>query len=419
MSGWALAPIIVVSLLFGAFFSGAEIALLTADRALLKRRMKAGSRTARLVEHFIERPQWFLATTLVGGTLSLVCAAVPATWFANQHFKAHGLLLAFLVLTPLFLFFGRILPKVYFQPRANQAAALLIIALRFFFYLFYPVLILVIGLTGLVQKILGRGRGQGAFWYTREELQLLLTDPRSRTILDQEGRLMVDRIFEFGETRVEDVMIPLVQMEALEETATVGEALRKISQRMHSRYPVYRDRIDNVVGVLESFDLLEVDDLFAAILPWAREVRYVPYSKSVDDLLFAMQRENFSFAVVVDEHGGCIGVITREDILEEIVGEIHDEYDKPVVPYRRMEDGRVSIVARMEIDRINEVLGWNLPEGDYETLAGFLLAHFQRVPKVSERFRYRDLAFTVTSASPRAILEVMVEKGGGQEGKNN
>ena len=220
---------------------------------------------------------------------------------------------------------------------------------------------------------------------------------------------MIDRIFEFSETLVEEAMIPLVEVEALSEKATVEEALHRIVRNMYSRYPVYRDRIDNVVGMIETVSLLEAKEFGEAIAPLVSEVRYVPFNKPVDELLLEMQGEAFNFAVVVDEYGGCIGIVTREDIIEEIVGEIEDEHDEPVVLYKRLDQKRILVNSRMEIDDINQVLAWNLPEGDYETLGGFLLTLFRRVPQTGERIRFQDLIFTIREANPRAVQEVIVE----------
>ena len=146
--------------------------------------------------------------------------------------------------------------------------------------------------------------------------------------------------------------------------------------------------------------------------PVATRVRpphYVPFNKPLDELLFAMQRENFSLAVVVDEYGGCVGIITREDIIEEIVGEIEDEHDEPGPRWRKLDENSFEAAATLAIDELNAALDLDLPEGDYDTLAGFLLFLFRRVPRQGERIRYRDLVFTVTEATPRAVRQVRIE----------
>jgi len=407
----ALELILVVLVCMGAsaFFSGAEISMLAVDRAAMIRKVREDSPNAALPEKFVKRPQWFLAATLVGGTISLVGAVVPAALFGASRLGPAGAAAAFALLSPLFLLFARVIPKMYFLPRANRAMPGMLPAIRLFGLVFFPLLLVLLGVMRLAEAFTGRG-SNGGLWYTREELRLLLSSAASRMAPGDEGRHMVERIFEFSETLVDEVMVPLVEVEAVEEDAAVGEALRRISQSMYSVYPVYRDRIDNFVGTIETVDLLDVEDLSSPVKKWMSRVRYVPYIKPADELLYEMQRENFTFAVVVDEYGGCIGIVTREDIMEEVVGEIEDEHDRPVVLYRRLDQNRVVMNSRMEIDDANQIMGWELPEGEYDTVGGFLLSLFRRVPRSGERIRYRDFMFTIREANEKAIQEVCVEQ---------
>ncbi|MFO8058250.1 MAG: hemolysin family protein [bacterium] len=401
--------VVVLGLLLNAFFSGAEISLFFADRAVLRGKAANGSRGAGQVERFLDRPQWLLATALVGSAISIAAAAVSLSVYCMDSYGQWGALIALAVIAPLFIVFGQILPRSFFYPRANTYAPRMILLLKLFYYLFLPVLVLLMGALRLFLRVAGKTGKEGSFWYTRDELKLLLTQADNHSLMDEESRQMIDRIFEFSETVVEDAMIPLVEVEGVSEDSTIGEVLRRSSRKLYSRYPVWQDRIDNMVGMVEIFDFLEAGDLERPVKEFMKEVEYIPFNKPIDELLFAMQQKNFNFAVVVDEYGGCIGVITREDIVEEIVGEIEDEHDSHLILYRRIDQDRVSISARMEIDDVNEILGWSLPEGDYETLGGFLLSLFKRVPRPGERIRYRDMVFVIKDATPRAIQEVVVE----------
>jgi len=409
MSWAAVIMLTAAGLLASAFFSGAEMAILSADRAALLSRAKQSNNPA-LAERFLDRPQWFLATTLVGAVLGMALAVVPLTYKFIGMAGAYGALYAFLVLTPVLLLFGRIIPKIYFMPRASRSAPRFLFALRIFSWLLFPVLVLVLGAIGILEAVLGKERGNGGFWYTRDEIKLLLSSALSPSDVDEESRHMIERIFEFSETLAEEVMVPLVEVEAIDESSTVEEALFRVSKNMYSRYPVFSERIDNITGTMETFDLLDAENMNAPVSELSTEVRYVPYNKPIDELLYSMQRDCYDFAVVVDEYGGCVGVITREDIVEEVVGEIEDEHDHPVVLYRRLDKKSVIVNARMEIDDINEHLGWDLPEGDYETLGGFLLSLFRRVPGPGERIRYNDMVFSVKDSNTRSIQELVVEE---------
>ena len=218
---------------------------------------------------------------------------------------------------------------------------------------------------------------------------------------------MIHRVFRFSETKVSEVMIPLVDVRALKEDLTVKEALKIASKYPFSRYPVFRDRIDNIIGLVESRDLIS-SPATKKLKDLTRKVTFVPETMPVDELLERMQREGFQFAVVVDEYGGCVGIITREDILEEIIGEIEDEHEQKKPMFKKLATGRWLINARMEIDQINETFGWNLPKNGYETLAGFLLDKFQRIPKTGEILRWQDFTFLVKKATARSIIEVVV-----------
>jgi len=392
-----------------AFFSGAGTCIVFADRALLRRHARTGNDRAALIERFLRRPQWSWTTAMVGARLALVGAVVAGTIcllvFGPQPLWAAagaGLLAAAGI-----LFFGRVLPELYFLPRASQSVTGMLSGLRVFFYPLSPLVMLLLGVDELVQAILGRDQERSP-WLTRDELKLLLTNPSARGFLDEDGRQMIDRIFEFSETTVEEAMIPLVGVDALADSVTAGEATSRVGHNLYSRYPVFHDRIDNIVGVLHTVDLMRArpEEPVAAKV---RPPHYVPFNQPLDELLFAMQRENFSLAVVVDEYGGCVGIITREDIIEEIVGEIEDEHDEPGPRWRKLDEHTFEAAAALPIDELNEALDLDLPEGDYDTLAGFLLFLFHRVPRPGERIRYRDLLFTVTEATPRAVREVRIE----------
>jgi CBS domain containing-hemolysin-like protein len=204
-------------------------------------------------------------------------------------------------------------------------------------------------------------------------------------------------------------MIPLVEVEAIEDTATAKEVIAIISKKGYSRLPVYHERIDNIIGIINSFDLLDVPYNGQSISPFIRTVPYAPESKPIDELLIEMQKKRKHLTIVVDEYGGTVGIITIEDILEEIVGEIKDEYDADQRLYRKIGWNKYLISARMEVDQIFELLPLSLPEGDFETLGGFLLEKFGHIPKPGEILKHQNLTFTIVSADERSIGEVRVK----------
>lgn len=402
-----LLVIVAVCLALEAFFSGSEIAVVASNKALLRQRAAAGSRLSRLVQEFHDRPQWLLGTTLIGTNLATVISVSTATIFFRSRWGEIGELYTLLVISPLILLFAEMIPKVYFQQFADRIAPRVLVPLWVVSRLFSPLLAVLTGLAGALTHLFGAGAGANPF-VTREEIQSLLTGSGRRTERTVPEQQMIGRVFRFAETLVREAMIPLVHVRALNQESTVAEALAEVRKEMHSRYPVFAERVDNIVGVLSSVDLLQATDPAAPIKSLLRPAVYLPENMPVQDALARMQKDDFLLAVVVDEYGGCVGLVTREDILEEIVGEIEDEHDRRTRLFRKLDDRRYLIQARMEIDQINESLDLDLPEGEYETLAGFLLSRFGRIPQVGEQTRYRDLVFTVQEATPRAIQSVEV-----------
>jgi CBS domain containing-hemolysin-like protein len=245
---------------------------------------------------------------------------------------------------------------------------------------------------------------------TREELALLLKMSRGGgSDVEPHERVMVRRAFHFGETRVLDIYRPLAQVAALPENAVCRDAALLADRSGYSRYPVYRGRVDTVVGFLHVLDVAGFPP-DAPVLPLVRKPLFVPELMPLDELLRAFRQARTSFAVVVDEFGGVTGIVTSEDVVEEVVGEIEDEYDRRMEYYTKVAEGEFLVPGRMEIDRFREEIGIRLPEGDYTTVGGFLTFLAGRIPAAGEAFPIPGARLTVTSASERAVLEVRVRR---------
>jgi CBS domain containing-hemolysin-like protein len=402
-----LIPVIVLLLLLEGFLSGSEITMVAADRKKLSRFAHAGSRWDRLTFRILKEPSWFLSATLVGSNLAEVANAALVTSILMGFYGSRGDLYAFLILTPLILIFGEILPKTLFQQKADPWVRKIVPAIWVVSLILYPFVWLMSKATQAVSRLL-KQEGEVRPLVTREELQLLLREEGGRSDINPLEQDMIRRIFRFSTTRIKEAMIPLVDVVALEETCTVEEAIASVRQENYSRYPVYRDRVDNVVGTLYSLDLLDAEGEGRTIRPFVRPISFFPETKPVDELLLEMQRNQEAMAAVVDEYGGTVGIVTVEDILEEVVGEIEDEYDVNQPFYRRTGPKKFWINARMEIDHLNEILKLGLPRGDYETLGGFVLERLGRVPLTGEVFRYRKMLFEVLKSNEKSVLEVAV-----------
>ncbi len=404
---WVLVITILFFLVLEGFLSGSEIAMVAADRKKLARFAHAGPRSARLTLRVLKDPSWFLSTTLVGSNLAEVANAALVTSLLVAHFGDWGDFYAFLLLTPFILIFGEILPKTLFQQKADHWILKIVPVIWIISYILFPLVWFMSKTTKALLRILKMGEEVRPF-VTREELQLLLQTETAPSDMKPLEKTMIHRIFRFGGTKVKEVMIPLVDVVALEENSTVGEAIASVRQENYSRYPVFRERIDNLSGLIHSFDLLLAPNPAQTIQPFIRPISFFPETKPIDELLLELQRKQEALAVVVDEYGGAVGIVTVEDILEEVVGEIEDEYDSGPPLFRRVGPKSYLINARMEIDHINESLKLGLPKGDYETLGGFVLDRLGRVPLAGESFRYRRMLFDVKKANERAVIEVLI-----------
>jgi CBS domain containing-hemolysin-like protein len=243
---------------------------------------------------------------------------------------------------------------------------------------------------------------------SREELKLLLQlEPEEADVTSSEAE-MIDKIFELGDTAVREIMVPLVDVAALPETARPEEAVRLIQERGFSRIPVYTDRVINIVGVVTAMDLLSRGADAPDLKTLMRPATYVPETKRIDDLLREMQKARVQMAVVIDEYGGAVGIVTVEDIVEQVVGEIQDEHDRTGATVERLPDGSYRVAGRERVQDLNDALDWNLPTGDYETVAGLVLATMHRIPFVGEEFQIGRYTFTVLEADQRRIVTVRI-----------
>ena len=399
--------IILFLLILEGFLSGSEIAMVAADRKRLSRYARSGSRWDRLTFRILKEPSWFISTTLVGSNLAEVANAALVTSLFVGSYGSRGDLYAFLILTPLILIFGEILPKALFQQKADSWVRWIVPVIWAVSLVLYPFVWIMSKATQSISRFL-KQEAEVRPLVTREELQLLLREEGGKSDINALEMEMIRRILRFSATRVKEVMIPLVDVVALEETCSVEEAIASVRQENYSRYPVYRDRVDNIVGILYSPDLLDAEGQGRSIQPFVRTISFFPETKPVDELLLEMQRNHETLAAVVDEYGGAVGIVTVEDILEEVVGEIEDEYDAQPPLFKRVGPKKFLVSARMEIDHLNESLKLGLPKGDYETLGGFVLERLGRVPLAGEVFRYKTMLFEVLKSDEKSVLEISV-----------
>jgi putative hemolysin len=400
---WLASLVIIACLGAEAFFSGAEVALYSANKLKIRHSAEQGSRAAQLILQMLDKPERMLGSTLVMHNLVVVTGTSLATAAFVNWLGHRGEWVALVVMTILVLTVGEIFPKAIFQHHADRLAGVVILPLQAVLYVCYPVASLITWLIGQGLRFFGLQSEKKNPFVTKEELELLVRLTDRSSALGVHERRMIRRIFGFSDTRVREAMIPLVEVVALEDNASIDELIQAIREHGFSRIPIFQDNIHNIVGWVNAFDVLSMPPRERSFRQVIRPAHYVPETRRIGDLLKDVQQKGIPLAVVVDEYGGSVGIVTIEDMLEEIVGEIEDEYDARERLYEVLPDGSFRIDARMEIDAINEILGLHLPTGDYATLAGFILAQLERIPQRGELLMHDSLMLEVEEVTNRTV----------------
>lgn len=410
-----LVAIILVGIAGSAFFSGAEIAIISSNRLRMHHLERGGNRSAGRVLRLLESPRKVVTTTLLGTNFCNVATAAAATGLFSILMEGQGAVLATAVITPLILVFGEIFPKSLFRQYADGIILRISGPLEAAYRLLTPLIWLADGITVAALKAVGAGADRKRQLVTREEIQLMLSEGERLGLLRTEGRQMIHRTFSLSETRVKTVMVPLVDVFALEENTPLDEALLSITERGHSRVPIYRDRIDNMVGMLYVFDLLEPEE-GVTVGDMMHPAYYVPETKGLQQLLLEMKQSRMHQAVVVDEFGGASGIVTLEDALEKIVGEIRDEFDRVEARITAGSEEWSIVDARLGLEELERKMGIELPSGDYETLGGYLTDAFGRIPEPGEIHTLGGWEFEVLDATRRRIARLRVRRRPGTGG---
>ena len=402
--------LIGVFLLMEAFFSGSEIGMIAINRIKMKQQADKGNRSAEIILNLLNSPEKLFATTSLGTNLAVVSSTSIFTAYMVTHMGKQGEILAMVILAPIILFGGEIVPKMILQNRADMVMPIFIRPLNMSLTILSPVINFFTIISNFITNKLIRLPQEEKKSFSRDQiLQVLSLD--SQTIeLDATERTMIHKVFNFGDITVEQCMVPLVQLTAIRDDSTLAEAHQLAIDTGFSRFPIFHERMHNIIGVLNTFDLLNqsIDD--SPLTHLIRPAHYIPPNKKIDDLLKELQKRGLHMGVVVDEYGGCIGLTTVEDLLEEIVGEIEDEYDKPEQKFEPYPGGGYIIDGEMEIDAINETIKLNLPTGDYETLAGLVLNHLETIPQPGEQITVEDVRLTVKETSRRKIQSIIAIK---------
>lgn len=416
---WMLEIALIVLFLFlKAFFSGSEIAMVNSDKVKLRHKAKKGDRGASMVLQLFRTPDVILGTTLVGTNLATVTISTLGALIFIEHFGSAGDMISVIVLTPVLLILGEVVPKSVFQQKADTIASRLIITLRFFSFLFYPVIFIFSRVARFITRIIGGGTIPQNMFITREELRVMLDVSESASSPSTISRKRIRRIIRFADTTVGEAMIPLADVVSFNETRPMKEAMRLVMKYGFNRLPVYRGNMTNIKNVLtlSSWDLMDPALLEKPISDYLSPVLYLSPKQTIDEALPRLQAREDHMAVVVDEFGSAVGILTMEDVFEEVVGEIDvgydfDEYHPKKRVYIEYETESSHLMSgRTPISEVNDILYVEFPVEEAHTIGGLVTSRLRHIPHEGDSVVEQGHRISVLEADERAVIKVRVER---------
>lgn len=409
----------VILLGSSAFFSGSETSFFSLLQSDIDFFQSSSQKKEQRVAKLMMQPRQLLITIIIGNTVVNITiaslAAILTTQFCNKfNFNPEiGILLNIVIVTLVLLITSEVMPKVIAVRNARAFSRAVSGVLMVIFYLFSPISLVLTRFTRFVQYSVGFSAEISQL--SEEELRTLVDVGAEHGTLEKDEKEMIHSIFEFGETTAKEIMVPRTDMVCVELNSTLTQIMELVRTKLLSRIPVYENRIDNIIGILYVKDLLPLlgkrKKERLDLKKLARPPYFVPEQKKIDDLLRHFQKERIHMALVVDEYGGVAGLVTLEDVIEEIVGEIQDEHDKESPLYQKIDKNTFVVDGRMSLEEINDEFHLNLPtEEGVETIGGFLLNILGTLPKEKETTQYGKYQFVVEKIAKNRILKVRIEK---------
>ncbi|HCJ56035.1 hemolysin family protein [Lutispora sp.] len=434
MDGDLWSQMFVILLLIGinAFFAASEMAIVSIRQSKLKPLIEEGNKAAKIVDNFIEEPSKLLATIQVGITFagffaSALSAKTLAVYLAEVLKKSNLAIIStyadsfsFIFITMLMayitLVLGELVPKRMALQWSDKVALAVAKPILFLSKIAFPIVKLLTFSTNFIVKMFGGSAENNSSQITEEEIRLMINVGEERGIIRETETEMINSIFEFDDTVVKEVMTPRTDIAAININASLEEIMEVIVEEHFSRIPVYEDTIDNIVGLLYVKDLFGMmkygKEFKVSLKDIIRPAYFVPEYKKIDELFKEMQKSKTHIAIVIDEYGGTAGLITIEDLLEEIVGNIFDEYDDVVLEYEQLDDNTYLINGMLSIDEVNDIMHTELPEDEleFDTISGMVLSLSGKMPEVGDEVEFDGVQFRIEEVDDKRITKIKVKK---------
>lgn len=409
--------LLAILLILSAFFSSSETALLSLKISQIRQLREKNEKKARLLERIKKKINVILSTILVGNNLVNILATTILTELTIEFFKGgSSTLISTVIMTILILIFGEITPKTFATQNPEKVAVIVARPLEILSKIFKPILIVLNIITSFMIKLVGGEVDYSGPFVTEKEIRSLVDVGEEEGVVKLREKEMIENIFDIDHIDVGDVMIPRIDIIAVSQDDSMETALNKITKYGHSRIPVYNDNIDNIIGILYAKDILpfvvskekEINE--TKIIDIIRLPYYVPETKKANKLLTELQQNKVHIAIVLDEYGGTEGLVTIEDVLEEIVGDIYDEYDNDEDMIEKVNESLYKIKADISLEDINELFNTTFPEEDFDSLGGYIFSSLGRVPKQEDTLEEQGIKMIVKKVVNRRIKVVEIKK---------
>jgi CBS domain containing-hemolysin-like protein len=417
MSYFTVSLIMVVLLLLKGFFSGSEIALVSADKIRMRHKARLGSRGARLLLKMFQNPDRLLTTTLIGTNIATVSLTTMGTLMMVALLGERGDFFAFLFFTPLLLIMGEIVPKSIYQQKAEDLSPVIVYPLRAASVLLFPLILLFSLIARLAIRILGAGKAAQSVFLTREQLRAVLEMTEKRSDVRAFSRGRIRKAIRFGEVQAAEAMTPLRDLSLLGLEENTGKLQRVVQQLAYRPVPVYEGNTANIVGVISlgPWDLMGKDLTGMAVADLAGRPYYAAPQQNLAELLPVIRKRKDQTAIIVDEYGSAMGMLTTEDILEVVVGEVKIGYHFEKHPYRHqrtfeiIEEDVYLLDGRLSISDVNDVIGLNLSTETCHTIGGMFPAYLKHIPREGEQIVDSGYRFTAVETTEKGVVTVRAE----------
>ncbi len=410
--------IIIVCIIFIALLSSSEVAFISINRIRLRHLIEKGNKNAVIAQKIRDEHDRFFSAVILSGNLFTILATSVGTVLAISFFgKDTGIIVSTIAMTFLTVIFGELAPKTFAVSHAEKIALALAKPIEIYIKMIYPLVLIFNKLSNFIIQLFGGEVKPAPQLMTEDEMKAMIKIGEEEGTIEKEEKEMLHNVFAFGDKKVTEAMVPRTELIAILEDAVVSDVLSLVEEEGYSRYPVIKETVDNIIGVLYVKDIIrkmatETVSGDTPIKNFVRDAYYIPESKMVTTLLDDMQKNKFQISIVVDEHGGTAGLITLEDIMEEIVGSLQDEFEA-IDAEKEVEilDERTFVVSGSTgIDEINELVGVELNDEEFHTIGGFAFGLFGHLPKVGEQLRYHTLRLLIIEMDGKKIEKLKITK---------